>query len=175
MPTLPDYIDSQLKVLSVGLNPSIPSVEKGYYFANPRNRFWPAFNQSDILDHSLTPDSNVHKRLLEEYRIGFTDVVKRPSRMANQLKSSDYRQDAPLLRKKIELYLPQLIWFHGKLAIKYFMQYGYGVKNNWQWGMNQVPQLNSKVFVTPNPSPANASYSLQVLIDFYNQLPYREL
>ena len=173
MITLPDYIDYHLKVLSVGLNPSIPSVVQGYYFANPRNRFWRAFNQSNILEHSITPDSNVHDLLLNQFGIGFTDVVKRPSKMANQLKSEDYRQDAPLLREKIEVYTPELVWFHGKLAINNFMNYAYGVKNNWQWGLNKVPQIKSKVFVSPNPSPANAAYSLQSLIEYYNKLPYR--
>ena len=173
MITLPDYIDYHLKVLSVGLNPSIPSVVQGYYFANPRNRFWRAFNQSNILEHSITPDSNVHELLLNHFGIGFTDVVKRPSKMANQLKSEDYRQDAPLLREKIEVYTPELVWFHGKLAINNFMNYAYGLKNNWQWGLNKVPQINSKVFVSPNPSSANAAYSLQSLIEYYNELPYQ--
>lgn len=173
MITLPDYIDYHLKVLSVGLNPSIPSVAQGYYFANPRNRFWRAFNQSNILEHSITPDSNVHELLLNQFDIGFTDVVKRPSKMANQLKSEDYQQDAPLLREKIEVYTPELVWFHGKLAINNFMNYAYGLKNNWQWGLNKVPQINSKVFVSPNPSSANAAYSLQSLIEYYNKLPYQ--
>jgi TDG/mug DNA glycosylase family protein len=175
MKTLPDYIDYQIKVLSVGLNPSIPSVEQGYYFANPRNRFWRAFNQSSILECALTPDPEVHSQLLNQYGIGFTDVVKRPSNMANQLKSEDYRRDAPLLREKIEVYTPGLVWFHGKLAIMNFMKHAYGVKNNWHWGLNKVPGIGSKVFVSPNPSPANAAYSLQDLIKYYNDLPYQAL
>ena len=175
MTTLPDYIDYHIKVLSVGLNPSITSVEQGYYFANPRNRFWRAFNHSNILEHTLSPDDNVHTRLLNDYSIGFTDVVKRPSKMANQLKSEDYRRDAPLLREKIEVYTPELVWFHGKLAISNFMKHAYGIKNDWQWGLSKVPQISSKIFVSPNPSPANARYSLQNLIEYYNDLPYQAL
>ena len=175
MSTLPDYIDYHIKVLSIGLNPSIPSVEQGYYFANPRNRFWRAFNQSNILELVLTPDVNVHMQLLNEFGIGFTDVVKRPCNMANQLRSDDYRRDAPLLRQKIEVYTPKLVWFHGKLAITHFMKHAYGIKDNWQWGLNDVPNISSRVFVSPNPSPANAAYSLQYLIENYNELPYKAL
>lgn len=175
MTSLPDYIDYHLKVLSVGLNPSIPSIEKGYYFANTRNRFWRAFNQSNILPQKFIPGPDVHSELLNDFSIGFTDVVKRPSKMAKQLRSADYKHDAPLLREKIEVYTPKLVWFHGKLAISHFMKHAYNLNKDWQWGMNKVPQIDSKVFVSPNPSPANAAFSLSILIEFYQQLPYKSL
>ena len=44
--TLPDYLKPGLDIVFVGLNPSDYSVRKGHYFANPRNRFWAAFNRS---------------------------------------------------------------------------------------------------------------------------------
>ncbi|MCG8324164.1 MAG: hypothetical protein MI673_01500, partial [Thiotrichales bacterium] len=55
METLPDYLREELKIISVGLNPSIPSVQAGYYFANPRNRFWKALNQSRLVSVPLEP------------------------------------------------------------------------------------------------------------------------
>ena len=51
METLPDYLQPGLDFVLVGLNPSIPSAQAGHYFANPRNRFWPAFNGAE-----MTPD-----------------------------------------------------------------------------------------------------------------------
>ncbi|MEM8843799.1 MAG: mismatch-specific DNA-glycosylase [Pseudomonadota bacterium] len=168
--TLPDYIDYNLKMLSVGLNPSIPSIEKGYYFANTRNRFWRAFNRSQILMHELVPGPEAHITLLNEFGIGFTDVVKYPSSMANQLRAKDYKRDAPILREKIELYRPHILWFHGKIAINNFMKYAYGINDDWKWGINKVSDTNSKVFVSPNPSSANAAYSLEMLIASYNEL-----
>ena len=168
--SLPDYIDYELNILSVGLNPSIISVERGYYFANPRNRFWKAFNQSGIIKHSVAPDNNIHHLLLREYKIGFTDVAKRPSRMGHELRASDYKRDAPLLREKIELYKPKLVWFHGKVAIAKFMQYGFGLKKTWEWGFNVMQEIDGKVFVSPNPSPANAAFSLKVIVDSYENL-----
>jgi len=168
--SLPDYIDYNLVCLSVGLNPSILSAQLGYYFANPRNRFWRAFNQSKIIGVEITPDSNVHKKLLREYSIGFTDVVKRPSRMGHELLASDFKRDAPALRAKIEKYVPELVWFHGKVAVSKFLKYGYGVKMNMDWGFNEIPQLDMPLLVTPNPSPANAVYSLDDLIEYYRVL-----
>ena len=168
--TLPDYIDDQLKILSVGLNPSIPSINLGYYFANPRNRFWKAFEQARIIDEELIIDSSVHKFLMEKYSIGFTDVVKRPSRMGHELRAEDFKRDAPNLRNKIEHFQPKIVWFHGKVAISKFMQYGYGVKEIWQWGINDIDSIKAKVYVTPNPSPANAAYSLDDLTCWYQSI-----
>ena len=55
MDTLADYIGHNLVILSIGLNPSTISVEKGYYFANPRNRFWKALNASELIPEQLIP------------------------------------------------------------------------------------------------------------------------
>lgn len=167
---LPDYIDSQLDILSIGLNPSIPSVNLGYYFANPRNRFWKAFKHSNLVDRDLCVDASVHQVLLEKYLIGFTDVVKRASRMGHELRAEDYKRDAPLLREKVEYYQPKVLWVHGKIAITKYMQYAYGEKKTWKWGLNEIDSMDAKVYVTPNPSPANAAYSLDDLIKWYQPL-----
>ncbi|MDW3094408.1 MAG: mismatch-specific DNA-glycosylase [Gammaproteobacteria bacterium] len=167
---LPDYIDYGLKILSVGLNPSIPSAKLGFYFANPRNRFWKAFNKAEIIDTEIIPTRDIHTLLLKQYAIGFTDVAKRVSAMGHELRASDFKSDAPVLREKIQCYAPDLVWFHGKIAMNKFMYYAYGVKNNWKWGFNDVDIINSKVFISPNPSPANAAYSLDTLVDFYKKL-----
>ena len=53
MKTLPDYIRGDLRILSIGLNPSLPSVREGFYFANPRNRFWRALQCSGLLSDEL--------------------------------------------------------------------------------------------------------------------------
>ncbi len=168
--SLPDYIDHGLRLLSVGLNPSIPSVKLGFYFANPRNRFWKAFNQARVIGAEVTPTKNIHKQLLEQYGIGFTDVAKRASSMGHELRAADFKTDAPKLREKIERYKPELVWFNGKVAMNKFMYYSYGVKHDWQWGFNNIDDLISKVFISPNPSPANAAYSLDMLVSYYKKL-----
>ena len=61
---LPDYVDSDLRVLSVGLNPSLISVREGFYFANPRNRFWRAFDESGLAGSQGEPSRSRHQVLL---------------------------------------------------------------------------------------------------------------
>jgi TDG/mug DNA glycosylase family protein len=170
METLPDYLDTGLRVVSIGLNPSLPSVRDGFYFANPRNRFWRALQASGLLDEILAPGVASMEILLRKYRIGFTDVVKRPTAGARDLRAEDFREWAPRLKQQLLRYQPGLAWFHGKLAYNNFLKYGEGINPVVDWGQQLRGIGATRVFVTPNPSPANAVYSLDDLSRWYRQL-----
>lgn len=168
--TLLDYLDTDLEMISIGCNPSPLSVEHQCYFGNPRNRFWQALNGSGLVDEKLEPNMASMRLLLEQYRIGFTDVVKRPTAGVSDLNAADYRQWSPLLKEKLLRYKPKLCWFHGKVAYQNFLKYT-GEKNTIvEWGLQEYRIGESKVFVTPNPSPANAVYSVNDLIDWFRKL-----
>ena len=168
--TLADYIDHGLNILSIGLNPSTISVEKGFYFANPRNRFWRALNASGLVPEEIIPSGVAQVTLLRKYRIGFTDVVKRHSAMGKDLRAEDYKRWVPELAAKIAKYQPGVCWFHGKIAIKGYLKYSDSEKMDIEWGRQRFKIYNSTVFVTPNPSPANAAYSLQDITNWYKKL-----
>ncbi len=170
MKTLEDYIERDLNILSIGLNPSTISVEKKYYFANPKNRFWRAFNASRLVPEELVPSKQAQEKLLHKYKIGFTDVVKRPSSMGKDLVAADYRKFVPSLESKILKYQPKICWFHGKVAANKFLQYSNQVTSEVIWGLQEFRLDKSIIFITPNPSPANAAYSLSVLISWYEKL-----
>ncbi len=170
MNTLPDYIDYGLEILSIGLNPSTISVEKGYYFANPRNRFWSALDKSELIAEKVTPSAEAHKKIFNEYKIGFTDVVKRHSSMGKDLCSADYIKWAPLLKIKIEKYAPKICWFHGKVAAKNYLKYAEHYSLNLDWGKQNIKLKNSIIFVSPNTSPANAAYSLDDIVHWFKVL-----
>lgn len=168
MKTLADFVAPELRILSVGLNPSLPSVEAGFPFANPRNRFWKALNASELLSAPVEPGIDAMRQLLERERIGFTDVVKRPTRGAADLRAADYREGAPRLRALIESLEPRWVWFHGKLAWQHYLRHADTGGNDEGWGQQAWKVGSSRVFVTPNPSPANAAFSLDNLIDSNN-------
>ncbi|MEM7402133.1 MAG: mismatch-specific DNA-glycosylase [Pseudomonadota bacterium] len=170
MRTLEDYIAHNLKILSIGLNPSTISVDRGFYFANPRNRFWRAFNASGLVEETLTPSAEAHRKLFAQYKIGFTDVVKRHSSMGKDLVAADYKQWVPDLHKTIMKYQPKICWFHGKVAMQKFLQYSDCEVHKAVWGLQKIRLGHSVLFVTPNPSPANAAYSLDDLIEWYQAL-----
>ena len=168
--TLPDSLQANLNLLSIGLNPSQPSVVAGYYFANPRNRFWVALNASILLSEPVAPGPDSMQHLLDCEGLGFTDLVKRRTRGAGELRGKDYRQGAPRLRALIERYQPGYAWFHGKLAYKNFVRYGGMTAGGDEWGLQRQRVGGTRIFVTPNPSPANAAFSLSELVIWYNRL-----
>ncbi len=170
MDTLPDYLAPGLRIVSIGLNPSLPSVREGFYFANPRNRFWRALNGSGLVGENLEPGVAAMERLFSCHGIGFTDVVKRPTANGSELRAADYREWAPVLRGKLEAHAPAVAWFHGKQAYRFYLKYGEGEIPDIDWGGQPGRIGASRVFVTPNPSPANAAYSLETLTGWYRKL-----
>lgn len=170
MDTLPDYLRPGLVFISIGLNPSVKSVEAGFYFANPRNRFWKALNASRLVDEKLEPGAPAVERLFNKYRIGFTDLVKRPTRMGNELRAADYREGAGMLKTRLQEFRPRIAWFHGQGTYRQYLKYAEGRDVKVNPGPQKQHIGPSRVFVTPNPSPANAGFSLDDLVHAYNEL-----
>ncbi|PKB79493.1 MAG: hypothetical protein BZY88_13045 [SAR202 cluster bacterium Io17-Chloro-G9] len=165
--TLPDYLEPGLDIVFVGLNPSLYSVKVGHYFANPRNRFWPAMNRSRLVDRELSPEQDAS--LLAD-RIGFTDVVKRPTAQGSGLRAADFIKWAPVLQGKLLLHQPRIACFHGVTAYNAYLRCAEGIKDKSELGLQPLAIGPSRVFVVPNPSPANAMYSLDDLADWYRRL-----
>ena len=167
METLPDYLREGLDIVLVGLNPSVYSVEAGHYFANPRNRFWKALNLSGLASAELSPELD---RSLPDYGIGLTDVVKRPTSQAAGLSQGDFRRWIPLLREKLERYQPLVVCFHGLMAYRQYDKYTNGKRGDMGLGLQTHDIGTSKVFVVPNPSAANARFSVDDLVRWYDEL-----
>ena len=165
--TLTDFLQPGLDIVFVGLNPSTYSVRVGHYFANPRNRFWAALNRSGLVKEELGPERDGE---LAKYGIGFTDVVKRPTPQASGLKAADYRQWAPVLREKLQTYQPRIACFHGMTGYRAYLKYGEGVDERPDLGAQDRTIGASRIYVVPNPSPANAQYSLEDLVTWYRKL-----
>ncbi|HEU0020460.1 MAG TPA: mismatch-specific DNA-glycosylase [Dehalococcoidia bacterium] len=165
--TLPDYLAPGLDLVLVGINPSAYSVRVGHYFANPRNRFWEALNRSGIVGRALAPEED---STLLQYGIGLTDVVKRPTPQTSSLKAADYRQWCPVLRQKLLEYQPVIACFHGLTGYKAFLKYGEESNETPALGRQARTIGKTRLFVIPNPSPANAQYSMDDLVHWYRQL-----
>ena len=165
--TLPDYLQEGLDIVFVGLNPSVFSVEAGHYFANPRNRFWAALSRSKLIGRGVSPEDDA--ALLHD-GIGFTDVVKRPTRQGSGLKAEDYRSWAPVLKDKLLRFKPRIASFHGMMGYRAYLKHAEKVDGRLYLGLQERKIGQSLVFVVPNPSPANAKYSLDDLVGWYDRL-----
>jgi len=159
-----------MQFLSVGLNPSIPSVIAGFYFANPRNRFWRALNACGVFEQTLEPSLSSSQYLLQHYQIGFTDLVKRPTAGCKDLVAADYRAGSHRLQTLIEQLQPRVVWFHGKLSCQKYLQYSPQKSLHCRWGLQHWHINGCPVYVSPNPSSANAAYSLSDISDSYREL-----
>lgn len=172
METLPDYLRAGLDIVSIGLNPSLPSVRDGFYFANPRNRFWRALNASGLVGEPLEPGIAAMEKLYAACAIGFTDVVKRPTAGGRELRAADYKEWAPVLHQRLLQFQPRIAWFQGKQAYANYLKYAMESRPAIDWGEQALRIGDSRVFVTPNPSPANAAFSLDDLVDWYTRLAH---
>ena len=174
--TMPDYLAHGMKLVFVGINPSTISVEQGHYFARKTNRFWPAFSASRLSEAArrglgverLGPE---HDAALLEYGIGFTDVVKVPSSNASSITPAMFREWAPRLAERLGKVGPKVACFHGLMGFRPFVRYGLGMEEKGvELGAQEMRLGTTRLFVVPNPSPANAHFTPADQAAWYDRL-----
>jgi TDG/mug DNA glycosylase family protein len=164
---LPDRLAGGLDIVSIGINPSLYTVERGFNFARPSNRFWPCFNAARIVPVQLEPGIAAVRALFSEHRIGFTDVVPRATARADELTEADYRAGAKALKRKLLRHQPLIAWFHGVGAFQKYLEYAEGVRRSVTAGLQPETIGKTRVFVTPNPSGANPAANPRLLLPWY--------
>ncbi len=174
--TLPDYLRPGLELVFVGINPGLYSVQQGHYFARSTSRFWPAFSASKLSEHvrqALGADTLCaeHDAELLHFGIGFTDVVKRPSANAADLRASDLEKWVPRLLKRLQRYPPRVACFHGLTAYRPFLHIALRCADRRPM-LGQQPEVvgATRLYVVPNPSPANAYFTLTDQTAWYDRL-----
>lgn len=174
--TLPDYLAPGLQVVFVGINPGLFSVERGHYFARTTSRFWPAFSRS-VLSAPIRQALHLpvlgpeQDAALLRFGFGFTDVVKVPSRNAAGVSPALYREWAPRLRRRLEQHRPRVACFHGLTGFRPFVQFALGGDpKSAGLGSQKLAVGHTRLFVAPNPSPANAHFTLEDQVRWYDRL-----
>jgi TDG/mug DNA glycosylase family protein len=173
--TLPDYLQSGLDLVFIGINPGIYSLRRGHYFARTTSRFWPAFSRSK-LSQRMRRELNLenilpeHDSQLTRFGIGLTDVVKRPSANASELTLQDFTIWVPILLQKLHHYAPRVACFHGLTAYRPFRNLALQSPGTPALGAQLERIGDTRLFVVPNPSPANAHFTLADQTDWYNRL-----
>jgi double-stranded uracil-DNA glycosylase len=139
-----------LRVLFVGINPSLRSAEVGHHFARPGNRFWPTLHAAGFTPRRLRPEDD-HE--LPAFGIGVTNIVDRPTRAADELSVVELRQGAAELERVVALHAPRLVAVVGLTA--YRVAFG-----RPRAAMGLAPETigGRPIWVLPNPSGLNAHY-----------------
>jgi double-stranded uracil-DNA glycosylase len=174
--TLPDYLQSGLDLVFIGINPGLYSVRRGHYFARSTSRFWPAFSKSKLSERmrrelkldKLLPE---HDSQLPHFGIGLTDVVKRPSANASELMPQDFAAWVPVLLEKLHRYAPRVACFHGLTAFRPFRSVAL-MSSGPLPALGEQPEVigGTRLYVVPNPSPANAHFTLADQTAWYERL-----
>lgn len=174
--TLPDYLAPGLDLVFIGINPGLYSVEKGHYFARSTSRFWPAFSASKLSEQvrrglNASVLGPAHDAELLRFGIGLTDTVKRPTANAAGLTRSDFEMWIPILLKKLQHYRPRVACFHGITAYRPFLELAMQSPGRKPVLGEQAQMIGeTRLFVVPNPSPANAHFTVHDQASWYDRV-----
>ena len=173
--TLPDYLAPALNIIFVGINPGLYSVQKGHYFARGTTRFWRALSASKLSEpirrslntETLRPEHDVE---LPRFGIGFTDLIKRPTANVRDLSPTEFKQWTPALLEKLRGYAPRIACFHGLTGFRPFAQCAFNKMGGTVHGAQSETIDATRLFVIPNPSGANAHFTMADQIMWYDRL-----
>ena len=150
MPPLRPIVGPGLRVLFVGINPSLRSAEAGHHFARPGNRFWATLQAAGFTPRRLAPDED---HLLPAFGIGVTNIADRPTRAAAELAPGELRAGAAALEATVGRCAPRLVALVGLTAYRAAFARPRAVM-----GLQSDAIGGRPVWVLPNPSGLNAHY-----------------
>jgi len=142
---LPDTVGASMRVLIVGLNPSIYSADAGVGFARPGNRFWPAAITAGLVSRPLDPF-----RALRIDRVGMTNIVARATRRADELLRDEYTAGVTQLERLVAWLRPDAVCFVGVTG------YRIAVDKRAPLGWQPDAFAGVPTYVMPNTSGVNA-------------------
>jgi TDG/mug DNA glycosylase family protein len=158
---LPDVVGPGLRVLFVGINPSLTSARLGHHFARPGNRFWPALHAAGFTPRRLDPSEDAE---LPRFGVGVTNLADRPTRAAAELAPEELHAGAAALEALAREHEPRLVAIVGVTA--YRTAFG---RREAALGLQQETIGGRPVWVLPNPSGLNAHHQLPDLARLYGE------
>lgn len=106
--TLPDTVAPGMRILVVGLNPSLHAADAGVPFSRPGDRFWAAAVAAEACGRPG------HARdALVNHGMGITHLVKRATAGAAELTPAEYRRGMGRLERLVRWSRPRLVCFVG--------------------------------------------------------------
>jgi TDG/mug DNA glycosylase family protein len=150
-----------LRVVFVGINPSLRSAEVGHHFARPGNRFWPTLYAAGFTPTLLAPHED---RLLPSFGLGVMNFVARPTRSASELTEAELRAGGAAVEATVGAWAPRLVAVVGVSA--YRAAFG---RPRAGLGLQQERIGDRPIWLLPNPSGLNAHYKPADFARLYGQ------
>lgn len=159
---IPDLVGPGLRVLLVGINPSLWSGAVGLHFANPSNRLWPVLYASGWTPERLDPSETDH---VLAAGIGITNLVARSTARADELSADELVAGMPLVEALARRWKPQWVAFLGLTTYRL-------ATGDKRAGVGALERAvgGRPAWLLPNPSGLNASWQLPRLTAAYADL-----
>jgi len=157
-------LEHALRVLFCGINPGRVSAAAGAHFANPRNDFWRLLHAAGFTQRLLTPAEQFE--LLKE-GIGVTNAAACTTRGSGDLRKGDFAGAAERLEGLASTLKPAWIGFVGKEA--YRGTFG----ERARLGAQERRLGETRLFVLPSTSPANAAVPWDARLRWFRELADR--
>jgi TDG/mug DNA glycosylase family protein len=119
-------VAKNLRIVFVGINPHPGSYRRGVPFSNNKT-FWYLLNRSGLLHEdvdALRTDRGLKEifdtRFLSQYRLGFINLVDRPTVEVTELKRGEEKAGVERATRTILTYKPRVACFIGKVTYNKF-------------------------------------------------------
>ncbi|KAH0564539.1 hypothetical protein KQX54_012665 [Cotesia glomerata] len=151
--TLSDYLQPDLDVVFVGINPSLTAAYKGRYYAGPGNHFYKLLHASELVPKFVSFEED--NKLLE-YNIGLTNIVDRATRSSADLNAKEIKLGCDIVNEKLKKFKPKLAVFNGKCIYQIFaQQFG---KTKFNFGLQNEKIGDTALWVVPSSSARCSNY-----------------
>lgn len=143
------FYDENSEILIVGSFPSVASRADGFYYGNVNNRFWKVL--AAVFEEDLPLQSPDKKAFLSHHKIALYDSICECTISGSS--DSSIRDVVPAdIESIVKNSKVKKIFANGKTATKFFEKY-------------QSEELCKMIKTLPSTSPANASFSLEKLVE----------
>ena len=161
---VPDVLAPGLRIVFVGINPGRVSAAARAHFANPRNDFWRLLHASRLTSRRYEPHEQF--ALLEE-GIGVTNAAFRTTPGSGDLRRADFAGSAERLERIARELRPGWLAFVGKEGYRG----PFGARP--QLGLQERTLADTRLFVLPSTSPANAAVPWRERLRWFQELAGR--
>lgn len=144
--------DERSEILILGSFPSVLSRERGFFYAHPQNRFWKVL--ASLFDENVPISTDEKKNFLLEHRIALWDVIA----SCDIVGSSDNSIENAVandLSEILSIANIREIFVNGRKADELFKKH---IRE----------RIGREAIYLPSTSPANASWTLEKLINAWS-------
>lgn len=152
--TVPDLVGDDVRLVIVGINPSLWTAATGAHFAHPSNRFYTALWLAGIAGRRIDPTAGMSgddREHLVARGLAITNFVARATARASELSSAEIREGLADLEARVRRWGARVVAFAGITAYRTAFR-------TPTVGRGEQPDTfgGARCWVVPNPSGLNA-------------------